>query len=187
MAIKDNFYTRGVATTANSHIFRDFVPEWTATAVARLREEGGVMLGKTQMGPLATTRALTPDGDITTLNAWAPGDASVNPGGSSSGSATFRLLSKELGVSSFMGVSMAAAVVLIAYWRGGPEVAVVVGMTMTLVVVMGSLIGMSLPFLLVRLKLDPATSSAPLVTSIADISGVLIYFSLATWYLGVGG
>lgn len=88
LAIKDNFYTRGVATTANSHIFRDFVPEWTATAVVRLQEEGGVMLGKTQMGPLATTRALTPDGEITTLNAWAPGDASVNPGGSSSGSAT---------------------------------------------------------------------------------------------------
>ncbi len=99
----------------------------------------------------------------------------------------FRLLSKELGVSSLMGASMAAAVVVIAFWRGGPDVAVVVGMTMALVVVMGSLIGMSLPFLLVRLKLDPATASAPLVTSIADISGVLIYFSLATWYLEVGG
>ncbi len=97
-----------------------------------------------------------------------------------------RLLVKELGVSSLMGVTMAAAVVVIAFWRGGPDVAVVVGLTMSLVVVMGSLIGMSLPFLLNRLKLDPATASAPLVTSIADISGVLIYFSLATWYLGVG-
>jgi magnesium transporter len=96
-----------------------------------------------------------------------------------------RLLIKELGVSSLMGVTMAVAVILIAYWRGGPDVAVVVGMTMTVVVIMGSLIGMSLPFLLNRLKLDPATASAPLVTSIADISGVLIYFSLATWYLGV--
>ncbi len=97
-----------------------------------------------------------------------------------------RLLVKELGVSSLMGVTMAVAVVVIAFWRGGPDVAVVVGLTMSLVVVMGSLIGMSLPFLLNRLKLDPATASAPLVTSIADISGVLIYFSLATWYLGVG-
>jgi len=97
----------------------------------------------------------------------------------------FRLLFKELGVSSLMGVTMAVAVVFIAYWRGGPDVAVVVGLTMSVVVIMGSLIGMSLPFLLNRLRLDPATASAPLVTSIADISGVMIYFSLATWYLGV--
>ncbi len=88
LAIKDNFYTAGVPTTANSHIFRDFVPAWTAPAVTRLQEEGGIMVGKTQMGPLATTRALTPDGEVTTLNAWAPGDPSVNPGGSSTGSAT---------------------------------------------------------------------------------------------------
>jgi len=88
VAIKDNFHTRGVLTTANSRIFSDFVPESDATCVARIHGAGGLMLGKTQMGPLATTRALTPDGLITTVNAWAPGDPSVSPGGSSSGSAT---------------------------------------------------------------------------------------------------
>jgi Asp-tRNA(Asn)/Glu-tRNA(Gln) amidotransferase A subunit family amidase len=88
LAIKDNFHTAGVPTTANSHIFRDFVPEDDATAVAHLVGAGGVMVGKTQMGPLATTRALTPDGEVTTVNAWAPGDPGVSPGGSSSGSAT---------------------------------------------------------------------------------------------------
>jgi Asp-tRNA(Asn)/Glu-tRNA(Gln) amidotransferase A subunit family amidase len=40
------------------------------------------------MGPLATTRALTPDGEITTLNAWVTHDSEVSPGGSSSGTAT---------------------------------------------------------------------------------------------------
>jgi magnesium transporter len=50
----------------------------------------------------------------------------------------------------------------------------------------GSLIGMSLPFLLTRFGLDPATASAPLITSLADISGVLIYFSIASWYFGLG-
>lgn len=88
LAIKDNYYTEGVPTTANSHIFRDFVPTFDATPVARLLGAGGVMLGKTQMGPLATTRALTPDGEITTVNAWAPGNPRISPGGSSSGSAT---------------------------------------------------------------------------------------------------
>lgn len=88
LAIKDNYFTAGVRTTANSHIFADLVPEYDATAWRRLRDAGAVLLGKTQMGPLATSRATTPDGEATTRNAWAPLDPSVSPGGSSSGSAT---------------------------------------------------------------------------------------------------
>lgn len=88
LAIKDNYYTRGVLTTANSHIFESFVPDFDGTAWARLKAGGAILLGKTQMGPLATSRATTPDGVSTTLNAWAPDDPSVDPGGSSSGSAT---------------------------------------------------------------------------------------------------
>jgi len=51
-------------------------------------------------------------------------------------------------------------------------------------VMVGSLVGMLLPLLLTKLNLDPATASAPLITSIADICGVLIYFSIAAWYFG---
>jgi Asp-tRNA(Asn)/Glu-tRNA(Gln) amidotransferase A subunit family amidase len=88
LAIKDNYWTRGVRTTANSFLFQDFVPPYDATAVARLTANGAIVLGKTQMGPLATTRATTPDGRITTVNAWAPADPAVEPGGSSTGTAT---------------------------------------------------------------------------------------------------
>lgn len=95
----------------------------------------------------------------------------------------FRLLSKEVSVAIGIGLAMGLAVSLIGIFRGGPEVAVVVAMTMVLTVLFGSLVGMSLPFLLTRFKMDPATASAPLITSIADIGGVLIYFSIATWYL----
>jgi magnesium transporter len=95
-----------------------------------------------------------------------------------------RLLGKEVFVAFLLGITMAVGVAIIASFRA-PEVLVVVSLTMTLVVVVGSLIGMSLPFLLTRLKLDPATASAPLITSLADIAGVMIYFSIATWYLGL--
>ncbi|WP_232549284.1 amidase [Propioniciclava soli] len=88
LAIKDNYYTAGVPTTANSYVFEGFVPPFDATAVARFKAAGAIVLGKTQMGPLATTRATTPNGTITTVNAWTPDDPGVNPGGSSSGSAT---------------------------------------------------------------------------------------------------
>ncbi|MFD2082439.1 aspartyl-tRNA(Asn)/glutamyl-tRNA(Gln) amidotransferase subunit A [Actinopolymorpha cephalotaxi] len=88
LAIKDNYYTRGVHTTANSYLFEDFVPPYDATPVARLTGNGAIVLGKTQMGPLATTRATTPAGVVTTVNAWAPANPRVDPGGSSTGTAT---------------------------------------------------------------------------------------------------
>lgn len=88
LAIKDNYCTAGTPTTANSLIFADYVPDFDATTVAALKASGAVVLGKTQMGPLATTRATTPEGEVTTRNAWAPEDTDISPGGSSSGSAT---------------------------------------------------------------------------------------------------
>jgi Asp-tRNA(Asn)/Glu-tRNA(Gln) amidotransferase A subunit family amidase len=87
LIIKDNYYTSGVTTTANSTIYADFVPPYDATSVARLRAAGGIVVGKGQMGPLATTRATTPNGTVTTVNAWTPNDPATDPGGSSTGPA----------------------------------------------------------------------------------------------------
>ena len=95
------------------------------------------------------------------------------------------LLGKECLVAGLLGLTMSAAVVGLGFWRGGADIAVVVASTMMLVVLVGSLIGMSLPFLLSRFNLDPATASGPLITSIADVAGVVRYFSIATWYLGL--
>lgn len=97
-----------------------------------------------------------------------------------------RLLGREILVAAALGLTMAAAVSMLAIYRGGPEIAIVVSSSMIAVVLAGSLVGMSLPFLLDRLNLDPATASTPLVTTIADATGVVVYFSVATAYLGVG-
>lgn len=94
-----------------------------------------------------------------------------------------RMLGRELLVAVLLGATMGLIVSMLGIVRGGVGVALVVAVTMVLVVVVGSLLGMSLPFVLERLRLDPATASVPLVTSLADISGVLIYFSLASWVL----
>jgi magnesium transporter len=96
-----------------------------------------------------------------------------------------RLWGKELGVATALGLTMGAAVWGLGLWRGGAEVGMIVAMSMVCVVVLGSMIGMLLPFLLTRLRFDPATASAPLITSIADICGILIYFSIATAVLGL--
>src|SRR5439155_24085307 len=47
------------------------------------------------------------------------------------------------------------------------------------VVMFGSLVGSMLPFLLRRLGFDPATSSAPFVATLVDVTGLIIYFTVA--------
>ncbi|QJQ97472.1 magnesium transporter [Halomonas sp. PGE1] len=90
------------------------------------------------------------------------------------------LLGRELLVAGSLGLTMALAVAPIGVMRGGEAVAMVVAMSMVTIVLFGSLLGMCLPFVLNRLGWDPATASAPLVTTLIDASGVLIYFSIAT-------
>ncbi|TVQ31544.1 MAG: magnesium transporter [Geminicoccaceae bacterium] len=94
-----------------------------------------------------------------------------------------RMLGREVAVAALLGLTMALAVSAIGIFRAGPEIALVVALSMVIIVIVGSLIGMTLPFVLTRFKLDPATASAPLITSIADATGVLIYFALATAFL----
>src|SRR5690606_22231015 len=95
------------------------------------------------------------------------------------------LMLREFAVAAALGATMALVVFPIGALRGGPEIAMTVGLTMFVVVIIGSVVGMSLPFLLSRLRLDPATASGPLVTTISDGMGVLIYFSIASLVLGL--
>lgn len=77
VGLKDIFYTAGIRTTACSRIFADFVPEYDATAVVKLKEAGAIILGKA-----VTTEFATSD-PSPTRNPWNPAHT---PGGSSSGS-----------------------------------------------------------------------------------------------------
>jgi len=83
VAVKDVFQTRGVATTGGSPIYRNFVPDEDAVAVARLKAAGAVMLGKLNMHELAygITSANPHFGAV--ANPWNP---KHSPGGSSGGS-----------------------------------------------------------------------------------------------------
>ncbi len=60
-----------------------------------------------------------------------------------------------------------------------PLVAATVGMALVGIVTFGSLTGSMLPFLLQRLGFDPATASAPFVATLVDVTGLVIYFSVA--------
>ena len=56
--------------------------------------------------------------------------------------------------------------------------ALTVGIALVGVVLWGTLIGSLLPLLLRRLGFDPATSSAPFVATLVDVTGLVIYFSV---------
>lgn len=78
IGVKDIFYTKGVKTTAGSKILADFVPDYDATAVSRLKGAGAIIIGKTETTEFA---AFDP---APTRNPW---NTEHTPGGSSSGSA----------------------------------------------------------------------------------------------------
>jgi magnesium transporter len=63
-------------------------------------------------------------------------------------------------------------------------VAITVGVSLVGIVLFGTLTGSMLPLLLKRLGLDPATSSAPFVATLVDVTGIVIYFSVASLILG---
>ncbi|MDR3012899.1 MAG: magnesium transporter [Chitinispirillales bacterium] len=92
----------------------------------------------------------------------------------------WKMFLKEFFVSLLLGLTMGAAVFGIAYFRGGTSVGIVVAVSMVLIVMASCIVGMLLPFVLQRFGKDPATASAPLITSLADIGGILIYFSIAS-------
>jgi magnesium transporter len=58
-------------------------------------------------------------------------------------------------------------------------IALTVGIALIGIVLWGSLAGSMLPILLKKLKFDPATSSAPFVATLVDVTGLIIYFSIA--------
>jgi aspartyl-tRNA(Asn)/glutamyl-tRNA(Gln) amidotransferase subunit A len=88
LAIKDLFCTKGVQTTAASHILEGFKPPYESTVSHNLKEAGAVFLGKTNMDEFAMGSANITSYYGNVINPWKRADGKeLTPGGSSGGSA----------------------------------------------------------------------------------------------------
>jgi len=94
---------------------------------------------------------------------------------------------KEIGVGLLLGMTLGFIAAIIAYFQSSNilGIASTVGLSMLSIVMTANLIGMSLPFILSKIKIDPAVASAPLIATLTDVSGLVIYFSIAMVIIGL--
>jgi magnesium transporter len=83
-----------------------------------------------------------------------------------------------LGTIGFLRITVWSAFTNL-YGPHWPLVALTVGVALIGIVLWGTIAGSMLPFILRRLGFDPATSSAPFVATLVDVTGLIIYFSVA--------
>jgi magnesium transporter len=88
-----------------------------------------------------------------------------------------------LGILGFVRVSLWQWMGVVDYGQHWMLIATAIGVSLVGVVTFGTLVGALLPFLLKRLGLDPATSSAPFVATLVDVTGLVIYFQVAAFIL----
>lgn len=95
-----------------------------------------------------------------------------------------RLIFREMNVGIMIGLICGLLISVIALiWQGSFALGLVVGFSLFLTLIIGSLSGTIIPILLYRLKIDPAIASGPLITTLNDIFSLMIYFSLATAFI----
>jgi magnesium transporter len=93
---------------------------------------------------------------------------------------------KEVRVGIIMGGVCGVTVGLVAwFWHGNPYLGIVVGLAMIVAMVVASSMGVIAPAAFKKLGIDPAIASTPFVQTANDITGILIYFAMATSFLAL--
>jgi magnesium transporter len=86
------------------------------------------------------------------------------------------------GLALFLGLLVGG---IASVWQADVRVGITVGLALTLTVILAVSLGFIVPFVLIKLGFDQAAGSNPVITTIKDVTGLLIYFGLARLLLGV--
>ena len=160
----------------------------TATAMASYQDELAKALVLALFLPLIVSSGGNSGSQASTLmiRAMALGEVTLRD--------WWRVMGREVQAGLSLGAILGAiGVVRVAMWAivgeqylhrqpygpHWPLVALTVGISLVGVVIWGTISGSMLPFLLRRIGADPATSSAPFVATLVDVTGLIIYFSIA--------
>lgn len=92
-----------------------------------------------------------------------------------------RLIKRELGAGLLLGIAcMISIIILISIIYGNWLLAVIVGISLLCTLTVSTVVGFIVPLVINKLNFDPALASGPFITTINDILGLMIYFSIAT-------
>jgi len=101
------------------------------------------------------------------------------------GSDLFSVIWRECRVGLVLGSLLAAVGLAIAALFVDPRIALVVAITLVFICAWATTIGGTMPLLAKKLRIDPAVVSAPMVTTLVDATGLIIYFTTAKLVLGI--
>lgn len=95
-----------------------------------------------------------------------------------------RQILRESAVGLIIGLFFGLMVAIVTMgWQHNIAFGIIVGVAMALNMMIATIIGAMTPFILKRLKIDPAVASGPVIATSIDVVGLFVYFSLVTFYL----
>jgi len=98
----------------------------------------------------------------------------------------FKLIMREAGTGLITGGVCGILVTLVVYiWKGNIFLGLLVGASILGTLIVATIAGSIIPLLMNKLKIDPAVASGPFITTLNDIISILIYFGMATMFMGL--
>lgn len=96
------------------------------------------------------------------------------------------MLGREAATGLLLGALLGSVAYTYAYlWMGDPQLALAVALAVPAICTWSASVGSLVPIVAQRLRLDPTVMSAPVITTVVDATGLLIYFLIAQAILGL--
>jgi magnesium transporter len=97
-----------------------------------------------------------------------------------------RVIRKEMTTALMIAVTLAVAGCLRAWMMGiGPEITLIVSLTLLCITLWSAVVSSVIPMVIKRVGIDPAVVSAPFIATLIDGTGLIIYFKIAQYFLGL--
>jgi magnesium transporter len=154
---------------------------------------GSLLAGNVIAGFSSTLEQIAALAFFITVMAGGPGNVATQSlavvvRGLATGEVTSRgiipIILKEVRVGLLVGTICGVILATIGYlWMGSPELGLVVGLSLALSMTVATILGSFFPLVISSFGVDPALASGPFITTIMDVTSMLIYFSLASLIL----